>query len=41
MATNLTERNTMPSIALFIVIGLTMFLVLSLFVVSLVLRFLE
>lgn len=35
------EKNTMPAFAILIAIGLTMFLVLSSFVVSLVLRFIE
>jgi hypothetical protein len=40
-AARVMEKNTMPAFAPLIVIGLTMFLVLSSFVVSLVLRFLE
>jgi hypothetical protein len=34
------EKNTMPAFAILAAIGLSMFLVLSFFVVSLVLRFL-
>jgi len=40
-AARLTEKNTMPAFAILIAIGLTMFLVLSSFVVSLVARFIE
>jgi hypothetical protein len=40
-AARLTEQNIMPVYAILITIGLTMFLVLSSFVVSLVLRLLE